>query len=164
MKRITIVFSALMMLLPVFAVGQTVSCDVNSDGEVNIADVTYVIGVILDYPVASDLMRADVNRDGEVTIADVNALIDRILSEDATAGHNVFGLSPDDLDPNKTYDIDGFVSIYRDQLEFIPIRIVPHGYNPVQPPIMPPDRYDVNGDGEITIADVNCLIDLILSH
>jgi len=80
MKRITIVFSALMMLLPVFAVGQTVSCDVNSDGEVNIADVNYVIGVILDYPVASDLMRADVNRDGEVNIADVNMIIQWILS------------------------------------------------------------------------------------
>lgn len=106
----------------------------------------------------------DIDLDKEVTIADVNALIDRILSDDAAADHNVFGLSPDDLDPNKTYDIDGFVSIYRDQLEFTPIRIVPHGYNPVQPPVMPPDRYDVNGDGEITIADVNCLIDLILSH
>ena len=53
--------------------------DVNGDGEVNIADVNCLIGVIQG---AEDIYegRADVNKDGEVNIADVNAVIDIILS------------------------------------------------------------------------------------
>lgn len=52
--------------------------DVNRDGEVNIADVNYVINVILgDY----DLPEADVNDDREVNIADINAIIDVILNQ-----------------------------------------------------------------------------------
>jgi surface protein len=52
--------------------------DVNADGEVNIADVNCITGVILGDP---DIYegRADVNGDGEVTIADINAIIDLIL-------------------------------------------------------------------------------------
>ena len=50
--------------------------DVNGDGEVNIADVNAVIGMI-----QSDVTTpsGDVNGDGEVNIADVNALIDMIV-------------------------------------------------------------------------------------
>ena len=53
--------------------------DVNSDREVNIADVNAVIAAILS---AQDSYegRADVNEDGEVNIADINAVIDIILS------------------------------------------------------------------------------------
>ena len=52
--------------------------DVNRDGEVNIADVNFVINVILgDY----DLPEADVNDDREVNIADINAIIDVILNQ-----------------------------------------------------------------------------------
>ena len=53
-------------------------CDVNGDGEVNIADVNCVIDVILG---GNDIYegRADVNRDDEINIADVNAVIDKIL-------------------------------------------------------------------------------------
>lgn len=52
--------------------------DVNRDGEVNIADVNFVINVILgDY----DLPEADVNEDREVNIADINAIIDVILNQ-----------------------------------------------------------------------------------
>jgi len=52
--------------------------DVNADGEVTIADVNCVVGLILG---AADTYqgRADVNADGEVTVADVNAVIDIIL-------------------------------------------------------------------------------------
>ena len=54
--------------------------DVNLDGEVNIADVTYLISIILEGETDSAvLQRADVNEDLEVNIADVTALIALIL-------------------------------------------------------------------------------------
>ena len=52
-------------------------CDVNEDGEVNIADINAVIYIILrgnSYSIA-----ADVNGDDEINIADINAIIDVIL-------------------------------------------------------------------------------------
>ena len=51
--------------------------DVNSDGEVNIADINAIINIILSGG-SSDT--ADVNEDGEINIADVNAVIGIILS------------------------------------------------------------------------------------
>ena len=55
--------------------------DVNLDGEVTVADVNAVIGVILGGAVDDALRRrADVNRDSEVTLADVNAVIDIIVA------------------------------------------------------------------------------------
>ena len=51
--------------------------DVNSDGEVNIADVNAVIDMILGGVISP---AGDVNGDCEINIADVNALIDIILS------------------------------------------------------------------------------------
>ena len=55
--------------------------DVNGDGEVSIADINLVIGIILGSEVdESVLQNADVNGDGEVTIADVNVIIDVIVS------------------------------------------------------------------------------------
>jgi len=50
--------------------------DVNSDLEVNIADVNAVIDVILS---DANNPAADVNGDGEINIADINAVIDIIL-------------------------------------------------------------------------------------
>jgi hypothetical protein len=52
-------------------------CDVNLDGEVNIADVNTLAGLILSS--VSDSIVGDVNLDGEISIADMNALIDTIL-------------------------------------------------------------------------------------
>ena len=51
--------------------------DVNSDGEVNIADVNAIIDMILTGTVDP---AGDVNGDSEVNIADVNAVIDIILN------------------------------------------------------------------------------------
>lgn len=51
--------------------------DVNSDGEVNIADINAVIDMILSGVSNS---AGDVNGDAEVNIADINAVIDIILS------------------------------------------------------------------------------------
>ena len=54
--------------------------DVNGDGEVNIADVTRIIDVILGGEAdAALLARADVNGDSEVNIGDVTKTIDLIL-------------------------------------------------------------------------------------
>ena len=54
--------------------------DVNSDDEINIADVNVVIGLLLrpNYP-SCPMILADCNADGEVNIADVNTIIDNIL-------------------------------------------------------------------------------------
>lgn len=54
-------------------------CDVNGDGEVNIADVDAIIKVILSI---NDTVNdaADVNHDSEVNIADVDAVIKTILT------------------------------------------------------------------------------------
>ena len=55
--------------------------DVNADGEVNIADVTRIIDIILGgYADDALLERADVNKDDEINIADVTKVIDIILS------------------------------------------------------------------------------------
>ena len=61
-----------------FVYHELVRGDVNADGEINIADVNSVIGLILgDGGITPS---ADVNGDGEVNIADVNAIIDIILN------------------------------------------------------------------------------------
>jgi hypothetical protein len=55
--------------------------DVNGDGEINVADINFVIGILLDAGMHGDaLSRADVNEDGEINIADVNTLVGMILS------------------------------------------------------------------------------------
>ena len=54
--------------------------DVNDDGEVNVADVTTLINVILTSTNQSAIDPIhDINGDGEVDVADVNTLIDIIL-------------------------------------------------------------------------------------
>ena len=61
-----------------FVYHEVVAGDVNTDGEVNIADINTVIDIILSGPMTSTPL-ADVNRDGEINIADINAIIDIIL-------------------------------------------------------------------------------------
>jgi len=59
-------------------VPETLTGDVNGDGEVSVADVNAIIDLILAGAYGTS---ADVNADGEVTIADVNAVINIILNE-----------------------------------------------------------------------------------
>ena len=60
--------------------GEFLKGDVNGDGEVNLADINCLIGIIMGgYADNAMLKRADVNEDGEINISDVNALIDIIL-------------------------------------------------------------------------------------
>ena len=55
--------------------------DVNSDGAVNISDVTALIDYILSHDATGvNLNAADCNQDGGINISDVTALIDYILS------------------------------------------------------------------------------------
>lgn len=52
--------------------------DVNTDGEINIADVNALVDVI--FTAGATGLGNDVNGDGEVNLADVNAIIDMILT------------------------------------------------------------------------------------
>lgn len=53
-------------------------CDVNADGEVNIADLNNIISTILSG--AINVIVYDVNDDGEINIADINVIIEQIIS------------------------------------------------------------------------------------
>ena len=60
---------------------QNIAGDVNSDGEVNINDVTILIDYLLNPDDAHiDRIAADVNTDGEINISDVTGIIDILLS------------------------------------------------------------------------------------
>ena len=52
--------------------------DINSDGEVNVSDVTALINKILGTSDYSDAV-CDINGDGEINVSDVTALINQIL-------------------------------------------------------------------------------------
>ena len=54
-------------------------CDVNIDGEVNVADVNAVVDAIVGGS-GQTLTTADANGDGEVNIGDINTIINAILS------------------------------------------------------------------------------------
>ena len=54
--------------------------DVNNDGEITVADINAVIGIILGGKTDEDTRRrADVNNDGEITVSDVNAIVEFIM-------------------------------------------------------------------------------------
>ena len=55
-----------------------------------------------------------------------------------------------DLDKSKTYYVEGFLTVFRGILELYPIKITSGLVG------------DVNGDGEVNIADVNALTNIIL--
>ena len=64
--------------------------DVNRDGEVNIADVNAVVGVIQEK--SGDSAAADVNGDGEINIADINAIIAIIQGDNMWGYHEYVDL------------------------------------------------------------------------
>ena len=66
----------LALVLTTLGANAAVRGDVNSDGEINIADINSVIDMILS---SNDDIAGDVNDDGEINIADINTLIDLIL-------------------------------------------------------------------------------------
>ncbi len=76
MKIVKLALLALALAWTTFSANAATRGDVNSDGEVNIADVNTLIDMILSGDVE---LPGDVNDDGEVNIADVNTLINLIL-------------------------------------------------------------------------------------
>lgn len=93
----------------------------------------------------------DTNDDGEVSIADVNRLINIILAGIAEQQW----ISPED--DNGTCDVMAILDFRGTELVLYPTHIVRHGSRSVL-------RGDVNGDGEVNLADVNTLIDLMLMY
>ena len=61
-----------------------------------------------------------------------------------------FGIMEEGATYDGKYYVEGFLTVYRNELEFYPI-LIKGGYI----------KGDVNGDGEVNIADVNCLIGII---
>lgn len=71
---------AVMCWMPMSAQSMALRGDVNSDGNVEISDVTALIDYLLDSENRIDMEAADVDSDGDVTITDVTVLIDYLLS------------------------------------------------------------------------------------
>lgn len=69
--------------------------------------------------------------------------------------YNQFGYEMPALDANKTYDVEGFLSIYKNEREIFVNKIEVHGGTFWL-------KGDVNGDGSVNISDVNVLISIIL--
>ena len=95
----------------------------------------------------------DINNDGEVNIADINCLIDMILS--GRIEHEWVPWRPDGSYWN-TYDVSGFLNVYNNGLELYPVTIYSHGEYLI--------IGDTNLDGELNVADVNELIDVIIRN
>ena len=93
-----------------------------------------------------DLSWYDLNWDAEVGIADVNELISRIVSGE-TSYEWVGG--------DNTCDVTGFVYSFHDEMEILPAVIKHHGGYQIL-------VGDLNNDGELTVADLNVLINYIL--
>ena len=83
---------------------------------------------------------------------------DKIFIVDETGQLHLFdkfGVMPENLNYDETHYIEGFLTVYKGELEFYPI-LIDGGV---------PDcgiKGDVNNDKEINIADVNALLDIIL--
>ena len=107
----------------------------------------------VEIPDASTVCSPDLNDDGEVNIADLNVLIDCILG--GSEGQTLPGTGDTVQTDDGLYDIIGFITVYRGVIEIYPIRIIKHGSQPL--------FGDLNGDGEVNIADINVMIDFILS-
>ena len=97
----------------------------------------------------------DLNGDGEVGIADVNFLIALILSGEIERDWFQFPTGNDYGE--RTFDITGFLTIYRDQLEFCPIFITFAGMSECI-------VGDLNRDNEVNVADLNELYNHILNQ
>ena len=67
--------------------------------------------------------------------------------------YNQFKMELPEFDPNATYDVEGFLSIYNNERELFVNKVTKHGGFL---------KGDVNGDGSVNIADVNMLINIIL--
>lgn len=67
--------------------------------------------------------------------------------------YNQFRMELPQFDPNATYDVEGFLSIYNNEREIFVNKVNKH---------VDFIKGDVNGDGTVNISDVNVLINIIL--
>ena len=89
MKRLVFLLGFVWVLASMTVAAQGRDCDVNHDGEVNIADINTIVHAIFDN---IEDPAADVNGDGEVSIGDINALIDVILDKEHQYDKLVFNV------------------------------------------------------------------------
>lgn len=82
----------------------------------------------------------DYNED-QVTIAQINSVIDYIISDNEPHMYH-------------QWSAEGFLNVYRGNLEFYPVRFVHHIRI----------EHDINGDGEVNIADVNRIVEIDFSN
>lgn len=68
---------------------------------------------------------------------------------------NQFVMELPEFDPNTTYDVEGFLSIYNGEREIFVNKVEKHGQGDWL-------KGDVNGDGSVNITDINVLISIIL--
>ena len=106
-----------------------------------------------ELPIAPPRNPYDLNNDGEVNIADINCLIDMILS--GKIDYDWTWTQEDDGEMK--WNVSGFLTVYRNQLEFYPVEITSAGgaFHIIG---------DLNDDGELNIADLNVLIDKIIAN
>lgn len=106
-----------------------------------------------ELPIAPPRNPYDLNNDGEVNIADINCLIDMILS--GKIDYDWIWTQEDDGEMK--WNVSGFLTVYRNQLEFYPVEITSAGgvFHIIG---------DLNDDGELNIADLNVLIDKIIAN
>jgi hypothetical protein len=105
-----------------------------------------------ELPIAPPRNPYDLNNDGEVNIADINCLIDMIL----TGRIDYDWTWTPQGDGTMKWNVTGFLTVYSGQLELYPIEITPASG----------DIHlvgDLNLDGELNIADLNALIDKIIT-
>ena len=88
--------------VPLYSAEETqIKGDVNSDGLVNISDVTFVINIILGKADSEYMLEAvDVNSDGFINISDVTAIIQILLGYDDTSDDDDPPVDDDDANPN----------------------------------------------------------------
>ena len=89
MKRLVFLLGFVWVLASMTVAAQGRDCDVNHDGEVNVADINAIVHAIFDN---IEDPAADVNGDGEVSIGDINALIDVILHNEHQYDKLVFNV------------------------------------------------------------------------
>lgn len=102
--------------------------------------------------VATDMVHQYVYLEGVINPADKDYTISDETSE--LTLYNKFGLENIPAD-GAVHKVWAFVCLYYEKLEICPISID-------QAPVKPFLRGDVNGDGEISVADINLLVNIVL--
>ena len=87
---------ALLLAFTANSFGATIKGDMNNDQNINIADVTLLINVILNENTSYDFNTADVNNDGAINVTDVIVLVNWILNGTPIPPENETGEFTDD--------------------------------------------------------------------